>query len=479
MAPKKKGASEYIKETEAWCAEYGTKYGFPQESADHAGLNLARKLRLNEERFSVADKSALDKMRDQYPQPKAEVKVEPADAGKAKKHKNEVKGELVDAHTSVEVPAEDVESRSAPAGANVYYKSWCTKYREHERAHGRCGKQALETWKAMTDAQRLAFHLVWEEYMKKTKKEVKQEPADQEAAEPGGSSSQGAIEAPSNEEESSNFWYMLLRFRIFDADRDWHLSSCEMWLSIQCLAEFLDSINMLQHNPTLESLWGVDVNSRQWNTWYENFRSIDPEWHSKPGIQFSLWVYFQNSQRKACNDMILRLREQRGQSDPDVQEADMEKCITDIAFRYGDVQHDHDVPHDHVQLVIDLRRFRVDYKEEWPMEKYWKEQVEEEMVDKILPNPVECYAGALCKECGRWLCDCTWCPLADQHDWLVWRLHHLQHNFQKGLLASQTQALFESLSGFQWYGSHAAGAPDFYLSDCSAWCRCKTAAHWH
>ena len=64
MAPKKKDASEYIKETEAWCVEHGTKYGFPQERADHAGNNLARKLRLNEEKFSVADKSALDKMRE-------------------------------------------------------------------------------------------------------------------------------------------------------------------------------------------------------------------------------------------------------------------------------------------------------------------------------------------------------------------------------------------------------------------------------
>ena len=73
MAPKKRGASEYIKETEAWCAEYGTKYGFPQESADHAGHNLARKLRLNEERFSVADKSALDKMREQRPQPQTAI----------------------------------------------------------------------------------------------------------------------------------------------------------------------------------------------------------------------------------------------------------------------------------------------------------------------------------------------------------------------------------------------------------------------
>ena len=168
--------------------------------------------------------------------------------------------------------------------------------------------------------------------------------------------------------------------------------------------------------------------------------------------------------------MILRLREQHGQSDPDMQAAGMEKCKKDIALRYGDVQHDRDVPHEHVQLFIDLRRFRVHYKHVWPIEKYWKEQVEEmEMVEKILPNPIQCYADALCKECGRWFCDgYADCPLPDQHDWLVWRLHHLQHNFQKGLLPSQTQVLFESLSGFQWYGSHAAGAPEFHLSDCSA-----------
>ena len=50
--PPKKSAFKCVMEVKTWCAEKGIKHGFPQESADHLGHDLAKKLWMNKQNFT-------------------------------------------------------------------------------------------------------------------------------------------------------------------------------------------------------------------------------------------------------------------------------------------------------------------------------------------------------------------------------------------------------------------------------------------